>query len=210
MGYSYRSDDGAEMCFNAAKSWQLGWYEDKAVPLNEASDNIMSYQGVLGGIADYADSDHKVLVKLNTGSSTDYYVNFNRQSGINVGTQEGRNQVTVVAQGGEGGGYAESELLAKLSAGDAWSLSNFDGVSGTTATVTVNSIDGATADVSICIGPCPSPTPVPTPVPTTPDPTPGPTSSPPSSPSTPNPTPGPPPSSPTIISVTVLGVSGGV
>jgi hypothetical protein len=204
MGYSYSSDDGTEMCFNAAKSWQLGWYEDKAVPLNQPSnnvvpsddpyDNIMSYQGVLGGIADYSDSDNKVLIKLNTkNSATDYYVNFNRQSGINVGTQEGRNQVTIVAQGGENGAYAESELLAKLSAGDVWSISNYDGVEGTTATVTVNSIHGTTADVSICIGPCPAPTPVPAP-----------------SPTTPSPTPGTPPSSPTIIGVSVLGVNGGV
>jgi hypothetical protein len=165
MGYSYSQDDGPIMCFNAAKSWQFGWYSDKASTLDKT--NKRSYVGVLGGIADYADSNiETVLVKLNTsGSSTDYFVNFNRRFGINSGTVEGGDQVTVVMQGSEGTAYAESELVAKLNALDTYTISNFDG-SGETATVTVNSIGGATADVSICIGPCPSPTPIPTPVPT--------------------------------------------
>jgi hypothetical protein len=190
MGYSYGKDEGPEMCFNAAQSWQLGWYRDKAATLDETK-NQASYVGVLGGIADYSDFNiNTVLVKLNTGSSIDYYVNFNRKSGINSGTVEGGNQVTVVTQGGEGTGYAPSELVAKLSAGNTYTISNFDG-SGKAATITVNSIgetaDGVTvANVSICIGACPTgPTPFPTSSPI-PGPTPFPTSSP-----TPGPTPPP-------------------
>jgi hypothetical protein len=101
MGYLYSQDDGPIMCFNAAKSWQLGWYSDKACTL-DIKTNKTSYVGVLGGIADCSDSDHTVLVKLNTGSSIDYYVNYNRRSGINSDTQEAGNQVTVVMQGSEG------------------------------------------------------------------------------------------------------------
>jgi hypothetical protein len=154
------------MCFNAAQSWQLGWYSDKAVTLDKT--NKLSHVGVLGGISDYSDSNNIVLVKLNnlnTGKSAydDYYVNFNRQSGINSGTQEGGDQITVV-QGGEGTGYAETDLVAKLSAGEEYTIINFDG-SGETATITVNTI-GKTADVSICIGPCPALTPPPTQSPT--------------------------------------------
>jgi hypothetical protein len=186
------------MCFNAAKSWQLGWYSDKAVTLDKT--NEPSYVGVLGGIADYSVSDHTVLVKLDTGSSIDYYVNYNRRSGINSDTQEAGNQVTVVTQGGEGTGYGESELVAKLVAGATYTILNFDG-SGKTATVTVDSIappDQTYAVVSICIGGCPteqlsqSPTKSasPTPLPMTPGPSShpsvsaAPSSSPTSSPST--------------------------
>ena len=49
------------------------------------------------------------------------YVAFNRQIGINSGTQEAGNQVTVVKAGGEGNSYAESDLVAKLSVGGSWS-----------------------------------------------------------------------------------------
>jgi hypothetical protein len=159
MGYSYFNTNGPLMCFNAAQSWQLGWYSEKAVTLNKS--NKKSHVGVLGGIADYSDSNNIVLVKLNTGKSTDYYVNFNRRTGINSGTVEGGNQVTVV-KAGEGTGYAESELVAKLNAGNIYTIENFD---GTTATIQVHSI-GATADVSICIGPCPVQTPSPSKSPT--------------------------------------------
>jgi hypothetical protein len=31
MGASYKSSDRPRMCFNAAKSWQAGWYQDKEV-----------------------------------------------------------------------------------------------------------------------------------------------------------------------------------
>jgi hypothetical protein len=167
MGYSYGKNDAPIMCFNAANSWKLGWYSDKAVTLNKT--NKTSFVGVLGGISDYSDSNNTVLVKLNKLNSTstsrydDYYVNFNRQSGINSGTLEGGDQVTVV-QGGEGTeySYADTDLVAKLSAGEEYTIKNFDG-SGQNATITVHAI-GQTAYVSICIGPCPPRrTPLPTP-----------------------------------------------
>jgi hypothetical protein len=149
MGYAYSNTNGPIMCFNAAQSWQLGWYREKAITLQK--NKKKNHVGVLGGIADYSDTNNVVLVKLNTGKSTDYYVNFNRRAGINSGTVEGGNQVTVVKARGEGRGYSESELVAKLSAGNTYTIRNFD---GTTATIQVHSI-GATADVSICVGPCP-------------------------------------------------------
>jgi hypothetical protein len=151
MGYSYSSTNGPKMCFNAAQSWQLRWYSEKAVTLDK--HNRGSYVGHLGSIADYSKSNNIVLVKLNTGKSTDYYVNFNRKSGINSGTVEGGNKVTVVKGRGEGNGYAESELVAKLSKGKTYTIKNFDGT-GMSARIKVHSI-GTTARVSICIGSCP-------------------------------------------------------
>jgi hypothetical protein len=47
----------------------------------------------------------------------DFYVAYNRQIGINLGTQEAGNQVTITQAAGEGTDYADSELVAKLSAG---------------------------------------------------------------------------------------------
>jgi hypothetical protein len=43
------------MCFNAAKSWKLGWYEDKAVIV---SPSTSSWSGRLMGISDYDHREH--------------------------------------------------------------------------------------------------------------------------------------------------------
>jgi hypothetical protein len=69
------------MCFNGAKSWQLGWYSSKHVELLNFNTP--------GRIADYGNNLSKnVLIKLEAGSILDYLINFNCQTGINSGTQE--------------------------------------------------------------------------------------------------------------------------
>jgi hypothetical protein len=135
MGYSYSQDDGPVMCFNPAKSWQTQWYASKSTVVDPSAGNC--FEGKVYGIADYSNAASSVvLVKIDDASATDYFVTFNRQSGINSGTVEGGNQVTVVQAGGEGTSYAESSLLAKLSAGGSWSGT----IDGKTMKVTVLSI----------------------------------------------------------------------
>ena len=146
MGYSYSQVNGPKMCFNGPKSWQLGWYASSQHVFNQADGG---WSGRLIGQVDYDNPSlptDVVLLKLNTGISTDYYVWFNRKTGTgtNSGTKEGGNQVMISRAGGEGQSYAESELLAKMSAGGSYTLENFDG-SGLDLALTVNSID-ATAD----------------------------------------------------------------
>jgi hypothetical protein len=62
-----------------------------------------------------------VLAKIDDASATDYFITFNRQTGINSGKQEAGNLVTVTTTGNEGTSYAKSSLLAKLGAGGSWS-----------------------------------------------------------------------------------------
>ncbi len=120
MGYSYASDDSPVMCFNAAKSWQSKWYTSKSIVVDPSAGNC--FEGNMYGISDYDNAAAStVLVKIEDASATDFYVAFNRQSGINSGTQEAGNLVTVVQAGGEGNSYAESSLMAKLGAGGSWS-----------------------------------------------------------------------------------------
>ena len=41
MGYSYSYDDYPYMCFNGAKSWELGWYSDGHVSVDtQSSSNL--------------------------------------------------------------------------------------------------------------------------------------------------------------------------
>eukprot|EP00571_Detonula_confervacea_P016393 CAMPEP_0172302430 /NCGR_PEP_ID=MMETSP1058-20130122/4128_1 /TAXON_ID=83371 /ORGANISM="Detonula confervacea, Strain CCMP 353" /LENGTH=626 /DNA_ID=CAMNT_0013012899 /DNA_START=109 /DNA_END=1989 /DNA_ORIENTATION=+ len=217
MGYSYSQDNGPIMCFNAAKSWQTGWYSDKAEVVDPSAGNC--FEQDVYGISDYSEGVAQVvLVKINDSSATDFYVNFNRKNGINSGTVEGGNQVTVVRQGNEGTSYSESELMTKMSAGGTWTQT-IDGksmtvrvlsisTSGThfaririsendasctpaTPPPTVNPTPNPTKFPTLPPVPTPPPTDIPTPSPTTPAPTPAPTNPPPTKAPTPLPTPSP-------------------
>lgn len=183
MGYSYGSDDGPRMCFNAAKSFQLGWYSNNVQTVTLTSGLGQSY--TLVGIVNYPNdtsNENKVVLKVETGTPNDYYINFNRRTGFNSGTQEGGDQVTIVLQGGDGVNYSQSDLLAKLSAGGSYTIS--DPALGADLVITVDAIDltsiPSVAQVSLCLGNCAPtpPTPNPTPAPTTKPPTKSPTASP--------------------------------
>jgi hypothetical protein len=125
MGISYSEDEGPEMCFNTAKSWQLGWYSDKRKTINVLSQG--SFTGSLVGIDDYASAgdNEYVTIKIENGQ-VDLFIGFNRKTGINSGTQEASNKVTVQSQNGDGG-YGKSKLLAELGSGDNYRMTNHRG-----------------------------------------------------------------------------------
>jgi len=137
MGYSYNQDEGPIMCFNNAKNWQLGWYADQSATINPLTG---SWTGDVIGVNDYRASDKTVVVKVE-GSATglDYYIGFNsnKQQGINSGTREAPNLVTI--QSKTGTGYATSKLEAKLNAGEEFVIDNFS--SNGPVTIVVTSID---------------------------------------------------------------------
>lgn len=163
MGYSYSSDEGPKMCFNNAKNWQLGWYADKrtiATPL------VTAWSGDLVGISDYgAATTQSVILKVE-GDDIDYYVGFNRQAGINSGTREAGNLVTVQSRA-LGTNYAQSTLIAKLGAGQSYAITNF-GAAADTVYITVDSINltGTPAVASIRVYKDSVPTATPTASPT--------------------------------------------
>lgn len=161
MGASgtHTKDDGARMCFNAAKSWQLGWYNDRTVKIGV---NDAPWFGTIIGVTNYSNNPNKrpVVIKLEReekSKSDDYYIAFNDATGINSDSGEAIHQVTIVKQSGNGDSPGQSWLLSKLSAGEHHSFDNFDG-SGKTLTVSVKNIDltadPAYADISICLGSC--------------------------------------------------------
>lgn len=83
MGNPLYGDDDGKMCFNAAKNWQLGWYDTHKVLVNPRNQPVWS--GRLVGIADFSNnpSNHPVVVKIESETSTDAFVAFNRAAGIN-------------------------------------------------------------------------------------------------------------------------------
>jgi len=124
MGYSYSSDEGPEMCFNAAKNYQLGWFNDGFEVMTIAEN----FQGELIGQANYdsATGDQKVGVRI-TGASdgNDYYVSFNRKIGSNIGTVEpDADDRVLVHRRPPGIDSQKSWLVAKLSAGATYNIPN--------------------------------------------------------------------------------------
>lgn len=152
MGYSYFEMSSPRMCFNAAKLWQLGWHSNRHKTISSSEP---FYIGDLAGFVDNPDvPGPPMLIKLDTPSSQDYFVNFNVRAGFNVGTMEGGDQVLVV-QAGDGIGYSESDLKAKLSSGSSYKISNFDNGKDLTVEVVSVNIQNRVASVRICLGDCP-------------------------------------------------------
>ena len=118
------SDDIGRMCFNPAKNWQLDWYESVSYTskkmiapqdLNWVAENI-----TLIGIADFSNNifEHTIVVKIETGAGNDFFVGFNRASGINADNQEASDRVTVIqVDSNNGESYSQSYLK---SSPDRW------------------------------------------------------------------------------------------
>jgi hypothetical protein len=139
------------MCFNAAKSWQLGWYSDKAMTFTPLANGFHKYFGQLSGIVDYSSADSEVLIEIKQSTSYwAYYMNYNAAKGMNSHTQEGANQVLITAK------YTTNEsnlsyLVRKLSSGDSMQMSNFNSISGETLTISFVSLSNDVANISIVL-----------------------------------------------------------
>ena len=203
MGYSYSSESSPRMCFNAAKNYQLGWYSDKTKVITPGASTDSCFAGELYGTAFYENAAAQTVgIKVNnSGSSTDVYIMFNAATGIQSGTREGGNTVMVVTAAGEGTGYAESTLYAKLSPSTTgYSLPGF----ANTVLYVDSRVDNQYVSIRIetngqacVVGPTSPPTPAPptnaptqqpTGSPTAPQPTSSPTTAPPTNPPTSAPT----------------------
>ena len=99
------------MCFNPAKSWQLGWYSEQHETI--LVESFKTYTMV--GVVDYdsTETSKKVIVKIENGP-IDYFIGYNRAKDFNAGTKEAGNQIVIVQQGA---GYSQSDLMAKLAKG---------------------------------------------------------------------------------------------
>ena len=106
------------MCFNAAKSWQLGWYSDKSYEVSPQNGKFTAH---LDAFVDYnsVQANEYVLLKVDTK-----YVIYNKQKGINSETQEFADKVTVTDMAEEG---ELSYVLAYLDAGQKYSYSGSNG-----------------------------------------------------------------------------------
>ena len=124
MGYSYPQENGPAMCFNNAKNWQFGWYENRHTTVSPLTDQ--HWNGELVSYVDYLNSAGKTVVLKVEGHTRDYFIGFNRKAGINSGNMEedAVNKVTIHSVGTSG---IESELEAKLGIGGSFEIPDFGG-----------------------------------------------------------------------------------
>ena len=160
MGFSYNMDDAPNMCFNPAKNYQLGWYIEQQEFVNPLTDilaknNENSRDYILNGVNDFQFGRNGSQYKLislqlkQQNSRDDYYVGFNRRAGMNSGTVENANQVTIVKKTGGVNEYGQSWKVSNLSAiGDTYTIENFD-ESSFDVTVKLISINGKDAKIKI-------------------------------------------------------------
>ena len=163
MGNPLYSDDVGAMCYNAAKNWQLGWYESHTICINPREQQ--SWYGTMVGIADYENNpeNNPVVVKIETGTVTDQFIAFNRATGVNRQNDEADNEVTIVKAGQNGEWYSQSFLLNTLKAGQEHTIPNWG--DGKTLHIKANFIDinpgddkPGYAEISVCLGECIIPT----------------------------------------------------
>ena len=138
MGNPLYHDDIGAMCFNAAKTWQIGWYDDRKATVDPLDG---AWTGKIIGVADYMkNSLFPVVVKIDTGSTIgQLYIAFNRAQGINKDNVQADDQVTIVETNGSGDNASQSFLKAHLAEGQQYAVENWNG-SGKTLTVKATAI----------------------------------------------------------------------
>lgn len=127
-------------CFNAVKSWQLGWYSDRHKTVRPRRMG-QKYEVELVPVAQYSeikpdDEEASVIVKIpNLNSLGDLFIFFNSKRGINAGTNQFLNMVGIY----RGDFNSTSYALAGLNVGESYTVENFNN-EGTVLTITCSSL----------------------------------------------------------------------
>ena len=141
-------------------STEYSWYtaDTDIAFFNSGTTGGTSWSGRLIGMSDYGNNpyNHPIILKLETGTGSDYFVSFNRAGGVNSEVQEANDLVLIHrVEGGHGTEYSQSMLTSTLYGGRTGTIENWR-KSGIDLTVMVNEINlwssPAYADVLIKFG----------------------------------------------------------
>jgi hypothetical protein len=82
------SQFGPSKCFNGVHLWAMGWFTDRSVEVNPFDHVVVQ----IASFADYSKTKRGQYVVVKVG---DFYLVFNRASGVNAGTQSVPNMITI-------------------------------------------------------------------------------------------------------------------
>eukprot|EP00532_Pseudo-nitzschia_australis_P011727 CAMPEP_0168209662 /NCGR_PEP_ID=MMETSP0140_2-20121125/2746_1 /TAXON_ID=44445 /ORGANISM="Pseudo-nitzschia australis, Strain 10249 10 AB" /LENGTH=734 /DNA_ID=CAMNT_0008136191 /DNA_START=438 /DNA_END=2638 /DNA_ORIENTATION=- len=127
MGTSYGNDDFFR-CFNPAKSFQLGWYNDKVKTIDPFSTPDAVSEFTLNGVSDYEQNDDALIVLRleQTALDPDYFIGYNRDSRMNQDTYEDKNMITIIRMDLSGEDKPKSEKVGSLYPNQTFKIENFN------------------------------------------------------------------------------------
>ena len=137
------------------------WYtaDTDIAYFNSGTTGGTSWSGRLIGAADYGNNPNKypIMVKIEVGGASDYFVSFNRATGINSEVQQAHDQVVIYqVDSGDGLKYSKSMMKAALQGGRQATIENWR-KSGKDLTIKVIKINTSSspgyAEISILFGP---------------------------------------------------------
>jgi hypothetical protein len=137
------------------------WYtaDTDIAYFNSGTAGGTSWSGRLIGVADYGNNPNKypIMVKIEVGGASDYFVSFNRARGINSEVQQAHDQVVIYqVDSGDGKTYSKSMMKAALRGGRQATIENWR-KSGKDLTIKVIKINTSSspgyAEISILFGP---------------------------------------------------------
>ena len=134
-------------------------YDTDIAFFNSRTSGGTFWLGRLIGVADYGDNpnNHPIVLKLETGGESDYFVSFNCARGINVDVQLASNHGTLHrVKDGDGMTYSQSTLITTLSGGLNVTVKNWrkSGMDLTIHVIKINlGLSPGYADVKIIFGP---------------------------------------------------------
>mmetsp|Transcript_28349 Transcript_28349/g.59376 ORF Transcript_28349/g.59376 Transcript_28349/m.59376 type:complete len:750 (+) Transcript_28349:119-2368(+) len=127
MGSSF-GDDDFYMCFNPAKSFQLGWYNNKVKTIDPFSTPDAVSEFTLNGVSDYEQNDDALIVLRleQTALDPDYFIGYNRDSRMNQDTYEDKNMITIIRMDLSGEDKPKSEKVGSLYPNQTFKIENFN------------------------------------------------------------------------------------
>ncbi|VEU41107.1 unnamed protein product [Pseudo-nitzschia multistriata] len=131
-GFMGMIDEGGieRMCYNAAKSYQLGWYSDKTDSIDPLLDGAGAVRRfILNGVTDYESGNTDALIVLRLDQSAkkaEYYLGYNRKDGINRDTTQDFDMVNVLRKEDSTTEFGPSNKIASLFPGQKYTIGQFN------------------------------------------------------------------------------------
>lgn len=155
LGYSYAKVGSPRMCLNPSRLWTARWFDFRSLVLNDMQKSKGSRQLFYEGDISSTTIDPNVgsipmLIKIDSETTTTYYIGFNAVNGANIGTVQARNKLTLHSVENINEKGADSEILAALGTGESFAIVDYDGT-GLNMLLTVINIDTSSMRASIIL-----------------------------------------------------------
>ena len=158
MGSS-SSEDDFKMCYNPVNNYQLGWYDDQTATIDPLHG--MPREFILNGVPDYGKNPDALLALrlVQEDFDRDYYIGYNRATGINSDTGEDKDSVTVHWKEGFPHEHRTSTKIAGLRPGHRYLIEDYNGSGKTVQIAFVGITESGDARIVLLEGSDPLPPP---------------------------------------------------